>query len=38
VLSNDKFAAAFGFRLRPWEELLQEEMLHIFPAIASIEA
>jgi dTDP-4-dehydrorhamnose reductase len=26
ALANEKFAAAFGFRLRPWEDLLQEEM------------
>jgi len=25
VLSNDKFAAAFGFRLEPWEQLLELE-------------
>jgi dTDP-4-dehydrorhamnose reductase len=26
ALANEKFAAAFGFRLGSWEELLQEEM------------
>ena len=36
VLSNDKFAGTFGFRLAPWEESLAEEMKKINLAASSL--